>query len=98
MTKKEILKIFKKYIYQDGDIYVFYSRRSLTKIISEILELNKSKLTDSDIDTWAHGGKKYIYQDGDIYVFYDPGTTERTVGRYEGAKAMRDNEIKHIGK
>lgn len=39
MEKKQILKIFKKYIYQDGDILVMYSKRSPGKIADEILRL-----------------------------------------------------------
>jgi hypothetical protein len=39
--EKQIGKIATKYIYKDGDIYVFYSRKHLNKAIKEIAGLFK---------------------------------------------------------
>lgn len=43
--EKQIGKIATKYIYKDGDIYVFYSRKHLNKTIKEIAGLLKQPVT-----------------------------------------------------
>ena len=57
MTRKEqIRKMFQKVIYKDGDIYVFYSKKALDRLINEISTLPLDVPNDAGID------KKWIFE------------------------------------
>jgi hypothetical protein len=58
MMEEQILKIIQKKIYKDGDIYVYYSKKSIT--------LSAKKIADHfrEFITWFHNecGNQYALQ------------------------------------
>jgi hypothetical protein len=59
------------------------------KLESEISELEQSSITDDDIEAWALKYEEETYHEPEVQRWIQYGC-------YCGAKAMRDNEIKHI--
>ena len=58
-------------------------------------EAKMKQITDDDIKKWALYDREYLI---DYEVSTSSELNQRLRGREEGAKAMRDGEIKHIEK
>lgn len=64
----------------------YHQKKRQQELIVESFERENQQITDEDIEAWA-----------EIYDFsYSYPSLLRKEGAIEGAKAMRDGEIKHI--
>ena len=82
-------KIFEKYIYQDGDILVMYSKRSPGKIADEIL-----KLLPVEPEIPMKSAEDFKIALNDLFRFIDDGNTEISFYGNDGF----DNQEKINGK
>ena len=48
--KEKIRELFKKVIYKDGDIYVFYSKKAMDKLINDILAIPLDVMSEEEIE------------------------------------------------
>lgn len=55
--KEKIKKLFQKVIYKDGDIYVFYSKRTMDKLINDIAALPIEVPSDEEIKEESLNGQ-----------------------------------------